>query len=280
MKTALSVAGALFSLLLSANTFAQSILEARCYTAQSVFNAYYIDGYIAEYGIIAEGAYYVAVIDPVTCMPWKTNYDGDGHDFGNYNTGRPRAEQYFVFRYDNEVELDGMATLLNAAPEGAAILVYTPASYNYSEVYDVNETLATTLFEKWGAAAQENQIMVLYGVQGQPATFVTDMSVDQNDGNGDYISFTTALGCAGAAAGLEVNAVSELTVTYTGNGQLLVNTDGTPEDLMLIDPAGRELPFTANEKVLTAKNGLSPGTYIVCGTLNGRSWSRKVAVAW
>lgn len=262
----------------SAAAFTQSTLEVHCYTNNTLYNAIYVDGNIVEYGCINDPAFYVAVFAPDSCTPWKTNFDGNGYDFGNAVTGRPRAESYFVFRYADSSELAGMNMLLTTLPANHPVVIYTPVSYDPGLVSSVSPELAQTLETNWGTVVQDTQIMILYGIEDQPGTFVSDVTINSSAA-GDRVAFSTILSC-NASAGITGQSADQLVVLYTGNGQLQITAPGMLTDIALIDLGGRKLPAIVSGNVLTAANGLPLGSYIVCGRLNGQVWWRRVTVSW
>ena len=274
MKTNYLIAAALCTLFFSAKTQAQSTLEVRCYSNSSIFTSIYLDENLIEYACIGDPAFYVAVFDS-TCTAWKTNYDGNGYDFGNVIV-RNRVESYFIFRHDNLDELNGMNGMLDAIPPDHSFVVYTP-SFDYNSVNTLCPTLVQTLSDHWSNNVLQSNIMVLYGIKDQPGTFVSEIATDETDQNGDYILFNTELSCPGAL-GVTENAFEAPTVLYNGNGTFTVETEGTLNGIMLIDLSGRELAYAENGNQLTVRGELPTGTYIVRGMLDGRPWSRKVVV--
>src|SRR6185369_2261902 len=91
----------------------------------------------------------IAVIDSISLNPWSTcdnNFnqanpftldassscsDAIPHVTTSCN-GRNRTENYFIFRYNDATQMSGLATLLNAVPNGDYILAYSWFTSNYS----------------------------------------------------------------------------------------------------------------------------------------------------
>ncbi len=93
---------------------------------------YQIDLEVMDYaGCGSAPALHVAVIDPVTLAPWRSNYDNQHpeNDFGNLMScanGRGRPEAYFIFRQNNAGEMAACFNMLeNAIPDGHYVLIYT-----------------------------------------------------------------------------------------------------------------------------------------------------------
>lgn len=277
MKTLYYYAGAVCSLLFSVNLQAQSTLEVRCYTTTTPYNAVYVDENMIEYAAIIDPAFYVVVFDS-TCTAWQTDYNGDGYDFGNAETGRSRAESYFVFRQNDAAELTGMNTMLTTIPANHTVVIYTPQEYNAATIETLFPALLETLGDKWGGIVDGNDMMVLYGIEGQPQTFLSDNTVDGTDANGDYISFMNEMNC-NASLSVAEQATETLNVIYTGNGAFKIETTGTPDGVVLIDFSGRQLAAATKGNEVVVPGGLPSGVYIVRGMLDGHAWSRKVA-AW
>ncbi len=96
-----------------------------------------------EYGLCSTiPTIHVAVIDPVTHVPWGTKYtDANGivhnptHDFGNANNEsacRSRVENYFLFRENDPAQLTAFQNMVNnVVPDGHYLLIYSPMYTRY-----------------------------------------------------------------------------------------------------------------------------------------------------
>lgn len=285
MKTTLNLRALALSVfgLLTFTTYSQNQLRVNCYEdiSQGTWNMVYLDSEIVEYACLPEPAFLVTVIDPATCSAWGTNYNGmnPDHVFGNYDGPyvRMRPEYYFAFRYAESSELDGMNNMLQQIPDGHYFVIYTPWMYDYALVSSNSPALAQTLANNWPADVQGDDILVLFGQKGNPASYV--MQTDQN-GTGDHgphISFETTISCT---LGLDEQAAPDVAVQYAGNGQWEITASGKIADLQLTNIAGQQIAAVREANTLICANAISTGIYIVSGTLNGKSWSKKVAVTW
>lgn len=267
----------LFSLASKLN--AQSELTINCYPANTPFNSFSLNNDVVEYGLCgAEPAFYVAVFDPATCSAWESEYNGanEDHDFGNFNSSdacRLRPEKYFIFRYADTNQLIGMNNMITQIPAGFPYVIYTPISYNYTQINGVCPSLTQTLASNWDPAViQDNHIMVLFGVQGQSATYAEDTVTN----GGDHISFTTTI-CD--VTGLNEVIFATPTVSYLGNDQFTITATTPVQDVQLMSLTGERIPAVLfEETTLYSTKPLAKGIYFVRGTMNGREWSQKVAV--
>ena len=257
---------------------AQSELTVNCYPENTPYNSVSINNDVVEYGICGqEPAFYVAVFDPATCTAWKSEYNGlnPDHNFGNFNangTCRPREESYFVFQYSDTAQLTGMNTMLNQIPAGFPYVIYTPISYDYATVNGNSPALIQTLISKWNPVIVEgNQIMVLFGIQGQSSSYVEDTLVDI-----DHISFTTTI-CD--VTGLNETNAQLPTVSYAGEGHFLISAAKPVSEVQLMSLTGERIPAgMLTGTTLLSTKPLAKGIYFVRGTMNGREWSQKVVV--
>ncbi len=101
---------------------------------------YQIDTDVKEYGGCGGiPQIQVVVIDSNTIKPWGTFYAGQnpGNSFGNYNDNgagcRDRVENAFSYYATDSTQLAGVASLLNAVPNGFHILIYTVKFGNFSK---------------------------------------------------------------------------------------------------------------------------------------------------
>ncbi|MDH5296775.1 MAG: C25 family cysteine peptidase, partial [Nitrospirota bacterium] len=152
-------------------------------TSQEVLGTrYQLDLDVQDYsGCGSSPALMVAVIDSVSLQPWESNYNNTHpeNDFGNLmdcSISRARPEKYFIFRQNNQEELEGFADMVeNHVPDGDYLLIYTWKYANYTgwseaspAVFDVFEGLGA---EQIGVAA--DSVPFIYFVKkGHPETKV------------------------------------------------------------------------------------------------------------
>lgn len=256
---------------------AQLALKVECYPSQAtLYNGIYLEEELIEYGCVADPAFYVSVYDPAGCSFWQTNYQGANpdHAFGNYETGRMRPESYFVFRYDNVAELNGMNEMLQQIPEGFPYVIYTPGGYSYAQVNSIAPELAQTLVSRWQSAFEEVMI-VLFEVRGVAATNIAQTVLNGTGPHGDHIRFETTIDCT---LGLDEQAAPDVAVHYAGNGTWEIASSGQLSDLAVANSAGQQIAVSQEGTKLIAANAPSQGLYIVSGTTGGKPWSKKVMV--
>ncbi|TVR39002.1 MAG: hypothetical protein EA392_08030 [Cryomorphaceae bacterium] len=123
----------------------------------SLNNEVALDLNIIEYGGCANPpAMHVVVLDPTTFEAWGTAVDGQNpqNDFGNQNTGsacRNRVEYFFIFRQNNEAQMQGFSDMvLNAVPNGHYLLIYTwrflvETSLSNTNFYNTMSQLGSTV---------------------------------------------------------------------------------------------------------------------------------------
>jgi hypothetical protein len=210
--------------LLTFTAYSQLEFGVKCYPSSlDLYNGVYLDGEVIEYACVADPAFYVTVYDPAACDFWGTNYMGANpdHDFSNYETGRPRVEKYFVFRYANADELNGMNEMLQQIPDGYPYAIYTPGGYSYTQVHSVSPVLAETLADYWVLAGFEN-MMVLYDVKGDPAARTSTDNLNAPDPT-PHIHFTAEISCQ---LGVEESTAAHVAVHYAGKPTLPVSRSG------------------------------------------------------
>lgn len=266
-------------LLTSSSAFGQSELVVNCYNSNSLYNLYSIDGEVIEYANYGnELAFYVAVIDPSTCTAWGTNYNGENsdHSFGNFNENgayRPRVEYFFAFSMYDSLQLEGMKNMLQTIPAGHSIIIYTPVSYSYADVNEVNPNLIQELENRWAPSIiQGNDIMVLYGEQANTASFVEETT--QNAGQ---ISFSTTI-CNSLSVNTEV-IETKLVLKQDGT-TFFLNPDLKIENLQLLDAAGKQVSFVRTENSIQLQAGTSAGIYIFQGTASGKNYRSKQMISF
>ncbi len=123
-----------------------------------------IDGQLQDYAYCnTNPKLLVAVIDPVTLVPWATRGLTDGvvvntdHNFGNsndhdgYNNCRARPELFFAFEQDSSSQLLAFENMiLNEIPDSFYVLIYTARRLYYSE-WDAHSPQLYSLFQGLGS---------------------------------------------------------------------------------------------------------------------------------
>ena len=111
---------------------------------------YYLNNSPVEYnGCQVTPAVMVAILDSISLDPWTTcgNFFGQANNF-NLTSGtcgldaqgfipgcnRTRPENFFIFRYNDPVQMDSLNSLINRAPDGNYILMYSWYTHPYSTV--------------------------------------------------------------------------------------------------------------------------------------------------
>ena len=264
-------------LLTASSAFGQSTLSVDCYNSNSIYNLYSIDGEVVEYATYGnELAFYVAVIDPATCTAWGTNYNGENsdHSFGNFNNNgayRPRVEYFFAFSMFDSMQLEGMKSMLQSIPAGHSILIYTPISYNYTDVNTVNPNLIQELESRWNPAViQGNDIMVLYGEQGNTNSYITEITQD----NGK-VSFSTTI-----CSPLSVNkgTIENKLVLKQDGTTFTLNPDLKAEDLQIVDASGKQVSFVKTDNTVQLQVGA--GIYLFQATASGKTYRSKQIISF
>lgn len=274
----MKLAGILFTyLFLTPFVNAQSQLRVNCYPNESYYNMIMIDSNLIEYATCSmDPSFYVAVIDPSTCSAWGTNYNGANpdHAFGNSNQGscRPRVEYFFAFRMDDATELAGMTNMLQQIPNGHSIVIYTPISYNYATVNATNSNLISELENRWDPSIiQGNDIMVLYGVQGNSASYVEDITQITDQQTGDHISFTTTV--CNTASIQENEEVFDLLVKQDGLN-LILDPSVQLDELKIFNALGKEVAYKRIENVIQLQQ-IGSGIYLFQGVVEGKTMRSK-----
>lgn len=151
-------------------------------TGNSTEAEYFIDFESQDYaGCTLTEAFHVAVIDPITLIPWETRYNGQNPEnfFGNANDNgscRPRTESYFIFRQNNLDQMNGFRNMVqNEVPDGHIILIYT-WQHTRPDYWPTFLPDFSDIFSGLGANTIPNvteQVpFILIGVKGQPETMV------------------------------------------------------------------------------------------------------------
>lgn len=93
---------------------------------------YTLNHSVGEYnGCQFASAMMIAIIDSATCLPLNTS----NNNFGQANligSCRNRAENYFIFRFNDTASVNSMIHLLDSVGNGNYILAYTWFTYPYS----------------------------------------------------------------------------------------------------------------------------------------------------
>jgi hypothetical protein len=132
-------------------------------TTQLYGTEYKLDLDIIEYaGCGGAPAMHIAVIDPITLLPWGKHWIDNSqqppveyntnHDYGNQNNlsnCRDRMERYFIFRYSDAAQMQGMKQMLmDSVPNGHYVLAYTWINGSFRSWAD---TTAKTAFDLLGS---------------------------------------------------------------------------------------------------------------------------------
>lgn len=148
-----------------------------------------------EYGGCGPASWYVAVVDPVTMIPWSTygqdqagNWFNEDKQFGNGNNGpgcRARPEGVFHFAMNDPAQLAGLQNMLaNAVPDGHHLLVYTWLYLN-KDAMEANAPTLPAQLEALGlpdfSALQDSVPYIFYVQKGDPSTFRDTIGVSLTD---------------------------------------------------------------------------------------------------
>jgi len=125
---------------------------------------YSIDGEVIDYdGWTAQPSIHIAIIDSSTCLPMSncninfgqaniyTDPDGDCVTDVNStysNPGRPRAENFFIYRSPDATSIQSMAHLLESVEAGHIIIAYTWFPSTYSSM----DTSFSNVFQRLGSS--------------------------------------------------------------------------------------------------------------------------------
>ncbi len=269
----------LSAIVLTFSAYGQSTLAVNCYNSDTPFNSFSIDDNVIEYNLCGlQPSFYVAVIDPSNCTAWGTNYNGANptHAFGNLNEGtcRPRVEYFFVFDAGDSLQLAGMLNMLQQIPSGHSLIIYTPISYSYSVVNAVNSNLIDELEDRWDPAIiQGNDIMILYGEQGNAGSYVEEIT--QNVGQ---VSFSKMICNPPLSVNKEV-IENKLFVKQDGT-TFTLNPDLQIDNLQIIDAMGKEVPFVKTENTIQLQTGISAGVYVFQATASGKIYRSRQLISF
>lgn len=267
------------AIILTSMAYGQSELAVNCYNSDTPFNSYAIDNVVIEYGLCGlQPSFYVGVIDPSNCMAWGTNHNGANptHAFGNLNEGscRQRVEYFFVFDTGDSLQLAGMVNMLQNIPSGHSIVIYTPISYNYSSVNTVNPNLIQELESRWNPSIiQGNDIMILYGEQGNAASYV-----EETTQNGGQVSFSKTI----CNTNLSINKQeikNKLFVQQNGT-TFTLNPDLKIENLQIADASGRVIPFVRDDQTIQLSEGIHAGVYLFSAEGGGKTYRSKQLISF
>lgn len=258
--------------------YGQSTLSVNCYDSETPYNSFSIDNNIVEYNLCGlQPSFYVAVIDPSNCTAWGTNYNGanPAHSFGNLNEGscRSRVEYFFVFDAASSQQLTGMTNMLQNIPAGHSVIIYTPLSYDYTAVNSVSPALIQELESRWDPAViQGSDIMILYGEQGNVASYVEETTI-----NAGQVSFSTTI-CNSLSVNTEI-IESKLIVKQDGI-TFSLNPDLKIEDLQILDAAGKQVAFVRTENTVQLQQGTSAGIYVFQAASSGKTFRSKQMISF
>lgn len=144
---------------------------------------WYINSAIMESNVCGSTpAIHVAVIDPSTLEPWRTQGEVNGvmvntqNSFGNANdfpSCRTRPEAYFIYFQNSTQQLQNFENfVLNVIPDSFYYLIYTPVATRYDlwdthypAVYDVfNQIQSDSIY-----AGRPNRSFIFFGQKGTNA---------------------------------------------------------------------------------------------------------------
>ncbi|HLP55541.1 MAG TPA: C25 family cysteine peptidase [Fluviicola sp.] len=188
--------------LLKFDTASPRTIYIRAFDNPTVYNQWGINGEYLEYAAIFGGApaLYVAVIDPVTFVPWGTRYGASNptHNFGNGNDNgsqRPRVEKYFAFNQSDPAQLAAFENMVeNEIPDGHYVAIYSAVSTEY-HLWDVYQPSLYQTFTDLGSTLVNNsQPEKPFGMifkKGDPSSLVEkhfpDTIADTQIGNHIYV---------------------------------------------------------------------------------------------
>lgn len=261
--------------------FAQTEMTVNCYPTVTPFNSYSLNGNVAEYGPTgSEPSFCVVIVDPQTCLPWQTAYNGEytSNDFGNINqngNGKMRSEYFFQFQQTDSLQLAGMNGLLSQIPTGYSVTVFTAAGYNYQQINQLSPALIQSLESRWDAGViQSAYLMVLHGFEDDAASFVEDTVLQS-----DHISFT-AIVCEGAAS-IDDDPIQPVIVAGADGAFYLTGLSAL-SGVELVSYSGTTLPVLVEDEGeairVQPEARLSAGIYLLSGTTSGVRWVSRVIV--
>lgn len=267
----------LLGFLLSGNLLAQNTLTVKCFTDNRPYNSIELNGQVVEYGICDTG-FYVGVFDYETCTIWTTNFNNNNpaHDFGNYNNNnsncRLRSEGFFLFRYDQASELNGMLNMLQQIPDGNPVVIYTPMLYDPAMVASTSPALMAELETRWGAAIiSDPEIKILFGNQGNAASFV---STTREPGS-DSVVFSTPV-CS--SLGMDQGVLNDINVVQLSQGEWQIVGLETIQHVELYSVSGQKLLPKVNGNILSLSQKLSAGMYLLRGNSEKGFWQEKIVI--
>jgi hypothetical protein len=261
-------------------------------SSEFLSTGYNIDGSPWEYNFCgAVPSIAVAIIDSTTCEPVNNcnrNFgqanifeDPDSnciYDNATITTCRTRPENYFIFRCNNSVSIQAMASMLNSVDNGNFILAYSM----FPSPYSTMDPAFISIFQQLGStlipALADNLPFIFFCKKGDTG------SVEEISGSivNSMITLNTTFQCdatgvneiqGGKLLVIHPNPVSdEFTIAF-GNQQY-------PVRISIYDGLGKmvlEKSIEENSKTINVKN-LSAGFYYVRGTSKGYSGSAKVCV--
>jgi hypothetical protein len=229
-------------------------------------NAYYIDGQQKEYGLCTlTPSFYVAVIDPVSLIEWRTRYgtENPNHNFGNandYGACRSRPESYFIFRQNSLSQLTNFRNMLNNIPDSHYILIYSPMTTKFNDINSILPDIYNT-FKDLGSDSivpgivRQNLPFAFFCRKGDPKSVVElyaknlgeDLHLEAKLKGYDYLGqeFSTMIGPASkwGSAQWKQNSMEKPTADSTILYIRAFDTVGTLQ--RIIDTA-----FTSNDSII------------------------------
>ncbi len=176
-------------------------------------NGWYLNGIQQDYGGWTTPSIMVGVVDPCNLEGWGTPWYSPtdsiclnpDHDFGQFNgdpncsaglnnMGRDRIHRFFLFRFNNQSELDSLAAFLEyKIPVGHYVIAYTYIPNNYSSpasLYGAMPNDLVTAFQNLGATnitnTQADDGFILYARKGFPSETVEIHTPDTVSSGSNY----------------------------------------------------------------------------------------------
>lgn len=241
--------------------------------ANSQFNSYYVNGNLQEYAVCQyTKQLHVAIIDPITQLPWGTRYQtfNPGNNFGNANDNgacRSRVENTFIYYQNDGGQMAALENLLtNIVPDGHYILVYAPMGATYN-------TWSPSLFSTFAALGSDslytgrpNLPFAFFCKKGDPSTVVENCSQTSTD---DFIMYAMMEGFdnLGLERTPKIGPAGDWNNVYwKQDPQEVSSMDTTVLSINAYDAAGSfqfsiDTAFTLNDSIIDLNNLVDASLY-------------------
>lgn len=246
-------------------SLAQSLLNVQCYQdpSDAYNNQFSLDGNVIAYGILSyDPSFHVAVFD-TACNFWTRPEPPGEPTYGSIEPSLPQIYNYFAYDQDDVMSLTYLDSLINFwIPADHAFVIFTPISYNGSLMASINPVLAQTFQSRWGPASIQTQSMlVLFGVQGYPNSFIMDTLT-----TGNYIDFNVEI-CPHYEQIALVNTQEDPAEKF----RVFPNPGNDEIKFEIIDPIYSEARLYDNHGSLISRLTISeyPSEYVITGHLSG-----------